>query len=548
MLLSLFLKSKRFIFKSFFLTLYSSLLSVFNLSLIFPLLSFLSNQTLLTFPGLNLDNLTRHELVVFLMMLFILINFASIMVNHFQVLSMQFLSIQIMSDMRMFLVEKLLNVKLTELRKMTSQTLSHWFNSEIAKIGSLTNLTIRIALNVLLILFSLVLLLIVNTTLTLSMLVLGLLYTLIVLKVLPTFKTKALINLNSAQSLNTWLMNILKSIKDIRIFNSQSYFLIEFEKSLKNNKDNYHKFFVFQQWYETFIKLTGLLLVALSVYFFVIVLNEPLESIITSLIILLRLWSPSTLLMKEVTEWHSAYVISLKFIEEINNLKPTESLQKYPQTLDTLSIDSCTIIYQDQHILSAKDITIEKNKIIGIIGPSGSGKSSLVHALLGFVDTPISLRLNGKEFNQSDVLDLATMVSDESSLLPISIKDNLQWFTQSSEEQIMKACKMANIHDDIMNLPHQYETIINEASTNISSGQRQRILLARALLSQSQILILDEATNHLDSESETLFFETCLSLKHELAMIVISHKESLQQYMDEIYVIHHQHLKQKNGL
>jgi len=538
--------SKRLIFKTFFLSLATSIVSIFNLSLIVPLLAYLSSPFPENLIGLGfLTGIFNLESWVSILLLFIVLNILSILVHQMQQLSMHALSLKIMSETRSKLIEKLLYIETSALRKMQYHDLTLYFNSEIAKIGSLVNLSIRILLNALFVVFGMMLILYISIPISLIIFVFALVLVFLILKVLPVFKRYALDNLNAAQKLNVWLLDILNALKDIRLFNQEAFFMRKFNDSIDMYKSYYYRFYKEQLRYDAALRLSGVGVVSMVVLVSIVWLNVSLEVLIATAVVLLRLWSPTMMLLKEISEWQSTMAVVERFNQKLDSMhmKAKDVLPLRELSLGTLTLDQALIKYDDDVIVQVDKLVIPTNKVVGIVGPSGSGKTSIIHALLGFIPTQATISLNGDEIQPEDLIVQAALVSDESRLLPISIRDNLKWFTNADDESIVEVCKKVNIHDFIKSLPLAYDTVLNELSNNISSGQRQRINLARALLKKPTLLILDEATNFLDDASEKLFMDSCMKLKQDLSIIIITHKHSLLSYMDTIYEIKNNVLK-----
>lgn len=187
-----------------------------------------------------------------------------------------------------------------------------------------------------------------------------------------------------------------------------------------------------------------------------------------------------------------------------------------------------------------KDLTLEipENQCVALVGKSGNGKTTLVKLLLGLYENYSGEILIG----QKEVRDMAcggiAAVLQDGVLFNCSIWQNLLYAKpDASEQEMMDACKMACIHDDIMQMPEQYHTIIGEKGRLLSGGQRQRIMIARALLFCPKILIMDEATAALDSESESRINQAIQRIKGTCTMILIAHRLSSVAVADEVIVL-----------
>ncbi|MFZ1322663.1 MAG: ABC transporter ATP-binding protein [Ignavibacteria bacterium] len=193
-------------------------------------------------------------------------------------------------------------------------------------------------------------------------------------------------------------------------------------------------------------------------------------------------------------------------------------------------------------ILRNVNLTIEKGKIIAIVGPSGAGKSTLVDLIPRFYDAVSgSLRIDGTEIKDltiESVREKMGIVTQETILFNDSVKNNIAYGKQDIQnEKIIEAAKAANAHIFIEKLDKGYDTIIGDRGVKLSGGERQRLSIARALLKNPPILILDEATSSLDTESEILVQQAIERLMKGRTSIVIAHRLSTVRNADMIVVL-----------
>ena len=188
------------------------------------------------------------------------------------------------------------------------------------------------------------------------------------------------------------------------------------------------------------------------------------------------------------------------------------------------------------------DLLIEKGNKIFLKGPTGSGKSSLINLITGLtVDKKVQIKINKVSIrNYEDKVYQKInfgFVPQEIFLSNISLKENIvlnNEFNRSKFNKIISICELDKL---IKNLKNRENEIIDQNSSNISGGQKQRIAIARALMSDCQILILDEATNALDPETEKKIIENIITNYPDLAIIMISHKDNIEKYCDYVYEI-----------
>jgi len=181
-------------------------------------------------------------------------------------------------------------------------------------------------------------------------------------------------------------------------------------------------------------------------------------------------------------------------------------------------------------------------QLVALVGPSGAGKTTLTYLIPRLYDpTTGSIRIDGRDLRSLNLDSLATqigMVTQETYLFHDTIRTNLQYAKlNATQAELEAACRVANIHDFIQALPEGYDTIVGERGYRLSGGEKQRIALARVILKDPRILVLDEATSSLDSESEALIQDALGKVMAQRTSIVIAHRLSTILAADLILVI-----------
>lgn len=213
-----------------------------------------------------------------------------------------------------------------------------------------------------------------------------------------------------------------------------------------------------------------------------------------------------------------------------------------PEFKDSIIYNNVSFHYNEVNVLHNINMTIPKGKMIALVGESGGGKSTLVDLLPRFYDVSEGhILIDGtdiRDFKISDVRGLMGIVSQESILFNDTVFNNIAFgLEHATREAVIEAAKIANAHDFIMEMEDGYDTVIGDRGMNLSGGQRQRISIARAVLKNPPILILDEATSSLDTESERLVQEALAKVMTNRTSIVIAHRLSTIQNADEILVM-----------
>lgn len=232
--------------------------------------------------------------------------------------------------------------------------------------------------------------------------------------------------------------------------------------------------------------------------------------------------------------------------EEGEDVSIRESDNKIQQKINgNLSFNNVVFAYPSRSELTVlKDISFEAlaGQKVAIVGPSGSGKSTMAALILQFYRPQSGyIAFDGKpasDYSLTDIRNQVAIVPQDVMLFGGSILENIAYGKlTASKEEIIKAAERANAHQFIMSFPEGYDTIVGERGVKLSGGQRQRIAIARALLKNPSILILDEATSSLDSESERLVQEALEELMKGRTSIIIAHRLSTIREADRIIVL-----------
>lgn len=197
---------------------------------------------------------------------------------------------------------------------------------------------------------------------------------------------------------------------------------------------------------------------------------------------------------------------------------------------------------RDEIVLKDINLKVSPGEVIALVGHSGAGKTTMVDLIPRFYD-PLEgkMKLDGYDLKELDLECLRSfigIVPQETILFSGTLKDNIAYGNlEADDEAIMAAAKAANAHDFILEFPNGYDTVVGERGVGLSGGQKQRISIARAILKDPQILILDEATSSLDAESEALVQEALEHLMQNRTTFIIAHRLSTIKNADKIVVI-----------
>jgi len=209
---------------------------------------------------------------------------------------------------------------------------------------------------------------------------------------------------------------------------------------------------------------------------------------------------------------------------------------------ERISYESVGFAYDDRQVLREVELTIRAGEIVAVVGPSGAGKSTLVNLLPRFFDPDSGkITIDGvdtRDLTLKSLRALIGIVTQDTVLFNDTVRNNIAYGRSDLPfERVREAAAAAYADEFIMELPHGYDTVIGESGLRLSGGQRQRLAIARALLKNAPILILDEATSHLDTHSEALVQKALYNLMQGRSTLVIAHRLSTVIKADRILVM-----------
>jgi len=251
-----------------------------------------------------------------------------------------------------------------------------------------------------------------------------------------------------------------------------------------------------------------------------------------------------------------------EILETDNKIKNIDNPKEILKLEKSISFNIKSFKYENLNVLSNLNFKINKGEKVALVGQSGGGKSTIVDLLARFYDVSdgkIDIdNINIKDLHIDSLRKLISIVSQESILFNDTIYNNIKLGNlNSSKEEVIQAARAANAEEFILKCENGYDTNIGNAGEKLSGGQKQRISIARAILKNPDILILDEATSSLDSESEKLIEDALSNLMKSRTSLVIAHRLSTIENADKILVINngeiiekgtHQELLQKSGV
>ena len=241
---------------------------------------------------------------------------------------------------------------------------------------------------------------------------------------------------------------------------------------------------------------------------------------------------------------------NLSTIIGLRNIATIEEGNKEQFMDSNIAIKDITFAYEKEPVIKDLSCSFKNGSTTAIIGPSGSGKTTLCHLMARFWDIQsgkIKISENDvKEYRYDSLLSNITMVFQDVYLFADTIRNNIKFGnSNATEEEIIEISKKACCHEFIMNLSEGYDTILEENGASLSGGERQRISIARALLKECNLVILDEATSSVDPENEEKLMIAIKELLKNKTAIIIAHRLNTIREADQIIVMDHGNIVQE---
>lgn len=285
---------------------------------------------------------------------------------------------------------------------------------------------------------------------------------------------------------------------------------------------------------------------------------------IAFLVMALNVYEPVSILFLSIVDFARSKRSSDR-IEAIFAEKPLEQIKEMgvkKEQPDAVAFEHVDFSYGNHQVLHDISFTCKENTVTALVGPSGSGKSTITRLVARFYDTDAGVvTMNGvplKAQSADEVLEKVSIVFQDVYLFHDTIAENIRMGKENATmEEVIAAAKKAACHDFIMALPNQYDTVVGEGGSTLSGGEKQRISIARALLKDAPIILLDEATASLDPENEVQVQQAISSLVAEKTVIIVAHRLQSVFNADNIIVLKdgriaesgtHQQLLEKKGI
>ncbi|HCW7601345.1 TPA: ABC transporter ATP-binding protein [Staphylococcus aureus] len=351
------------------------------------------------------------------------------------------------------------------------------------------------------------------------------------------------------------VVEVIRGIQVIKSFSKENASLRSFNRAVNESKRVNTKiemqYIPFNLLHSLSLKVTSILIVLVACLLFIH------NSIDLPTFIMISIFS--FVIFDSVENINSAaHVLEIidMTLEDIEKIKSAPELDKKGKDLtienDDIAFENVNFSYDDKQVIKNVSFDIAANTSTAIVGPSGSGKSTLCHLLLRFYDVNDGfIRIGGidiKDLKLSSLMSQISAVFQKVYLFNDTIENNILFGNpDATEEEVIRAAKQACCHDFIMKLPDGYKTVLHEKGNNLSGGERQRISIARAILKDAPIIILDEATASIDPENEQLIQTAINELSKGKTVITIAHKLETIKNADQIIVLNEGEIIQKGS-
>ena len=356
--------------------------------------------------------------------------------------------------------------------------------------------------------------------------------------------------MDMAAILNSYLLEIFRNHKLIKVFQKETYETSRANNALEQFKNRGKKLAIIYARSSPIMEfLTGIMIAILIYYSGNLIMSGEIAvnnffSFLAAMMLAYQPVRSLATLNLTINQGIAAAKRTLPIIDQKHNILEDENLNELEISKGTIKFDNVNFNYNSdtKSVLKGIDLNILGGEMTSLVGHSGAGKSTILNLIPRFYDiTEGDIKIDDQSIKEKRLSSLRkniSLVSQETTLFDDTIKNNIKYANlDATDEEIYEAAKLSHCEEFINNLPESYETFIGEDGVRLSGGEKQRISIARAMLKKSSIILLDEATSSLDSETEQKIQDALKVLTKDKTTIVIAHRLSTILNSNKIYVI-----------
>ncbi len=487
------------------------------------------------------------EAILRLSILVFIIFFLKFVIIFSKDVIVSFLEEKIMMDLRNKMFSKLIRLPTYWINMQSSgEIISRFTNDTKLLKGSITEGFFEFVFSFI----KLLVFLSISTIVAFNLLIFGILIA-IPLGILLFFVSRAMnyrynkLNQNMAQ-IGSYISSTVRGIKVIKIFSNETNENTKFS----NFSHRYFKSAVKLEALGSFSSSFSEFVVSIPIILFLLYISNVIfdKGLITSdqfmvfLLLIISSISPIKRIFKANSHIQRGVAVYSRILEFLNiDDEPRGGSLKFEKLRDRIELIGVSFYYGDKLILDSVNLVIKRGEKIGIVGLSGAGKTTLIEIAAGLLKpTKGKILMDGIDlwnYDISSYREKIAFVPQEAFLFEGSIYENLTLGKNINLDKVKFACKLANIDDFIESLPNNYFYRISEGGLNVSGGQRQRLTIARAILREPEIILLDEPTSNVDAQSEEKIMDALENVLKDKTAIIISHRISSVLFADRIVVM-----------
>lgn len=541
-------QKKRLYVRTLLLSLVSSIVQSFGYVLLLPILSLLGIGEQTDLPWIDVWPIEVRLMAV--TFLFVLIQAMAAMIIRWSNLSMYQVTQTTVADYKNRLHEAVMNAEYLVMSQMKRQDIIHLVTTELARIANAHLVLLRTLANVFVLAVTVLTSLVISWKITGIVLLSSGLVGLAVLPIVRQSKQFGMKNLESLKSMNKALHDHLYGYKSIKYARQEEASKQRFRLLSEQIVRQFMRYHQTQEQIDLSYRLAAAGVLGVLVVSSGLLVEDP-GRIAVLVVLFTRLWPATVSLQKSIQEWmvlSPSITAYHRVLNDLENHARTTVFNAIPMRLNAeIQLEGVSFSYPNgPETVNVAELSFEAHRMTVITGTSGSGKSTLLDVLSGLILPDKGLmRVDGHaidDMNRGAYRAMIGVISAEDYLINGTIRDNITLFTTASDEVCWNALERAGLKDRVGKLEEQLDYLVGDGGTRLSAGERQRLLIARSIVNFPQILLVDEATNALDINTEAAILGMLKGLLNQITLIMVAHREQVMQAADRVIVIDKGHV------